>query len=80
MRLVVVSDSHGAWGNLFEAISREASADAVYFLGDGYREYEELLCAHSDKFFFIGVRGNCDFSCFGDVVKQIFGVGKQSTL
>lgn len=63
MRLVVVSDSHGSWGNLFEAINRESSADAVYFLGDGYKEFDELACAYSDKFFFIGVRGNCDFSC-----------------
>lgn len=63
MRLVVVSDSHGAWGNLFEAIQRESSADAVYFLGDGCKEYDELVCAYSDKLFFIGVRGNCDFSC-----------------
>ena len=63
MRLVVVSDSHGSWGNLFEAINRESSAAAVYFLGDGYKEFDELACAYSDKFFFIGVRGNCDFSC-----------------
>ena len=63
MRLVVVSDSHGSWGNLFEAINRESSADAVYFLGDGYKEFDELACAYSNKFFFIGVRGNCDFSC-----------------
>ena len=63
MRLVVVSDSHGSWGNLFEAINRESSADAVYFLGDGYKEFDELACAYSEKFFFIGVRGNCDFSC-----------------
>jgi putative phosphoesterase len=60
---VVVSDSHGAWGNLFEAISREASADAVYFLGDGYREYEAASEMYSDKKAFIGVQGNCDFGC-----------------
>ena len=57
MRLVVVSDSHGSWGNLFEAINRESSADAVYFLGDGYKEFDELACAYSDKFFFINSNG-----------------------
>lgn len=60
MRLVVVSDSHGDRWNLFDAIEKEPSADVVYFLGDGYREYEELFSAYSDKKIFIGVNGNCD--------------------
>ena len=60
MRLVVVSDSHGSRWNLFEAIEREPSAEVVYFLGDGYREYEELFTEHINKKAFIGVNGNCD--------------------
>ena len=63
MRLVVVSDSHGSRWNLFEAVEREPSAEVVYFLGDGYREYEELFSSYSDKKAFIGVNGNCDLGC-----------------
>ena len=63
MRLVVVSDSHGSRWNLFEAGEREPSAEVVYFLGDGYREYEELFSSYSDKKAFIGVNGNCDLGC-----------------
>lgn len=63
MRLVVVSDSHGDRWKLFDAIEKEPSADVVYFLGDGYREYDELYNTYSDKKCFIGVQGNCDFGC-----------------
>ncbi|MBQ8182299.1 MAG: YfcE family phosphodiesterase [Clostridia bacterium] len=63
MRLVVVSDSHGSRWNLFEAIEREPSADVVYFLGDGYREFEAAESIHANKKAFIGVNGNCDFGC-----------------
>ncbi len=63
MRLVVVSDSHGHWGNLFSAIENEPSAEVVYFLGDGYREYDDLTNAYSARKAFIGVIGNCDFQC-----------------
>lgn len=59
----MVSDSHGSRWNLFEAVEREPSAEAVFFLGDGYREYEELVRAYSDKTAFIGVKGNCDLYC-----------------
>jgi len=63
VRIVVVSDSHGNKWNLFEAIEREPSAEAVFFLGDGCREYGELVSKYSDKLAFIGVKGNCDLYC-----------------
>ncbi len=63
MRIIVVSDSHGSRRNLFEAIEREPSAEVVYFLGDGYREFEAAESIYSGKKAFIGVTGNCDFGC-----------------
>ena len=63
MRIVVVSDSHGSRWNLFDAIEREPSAEVVFFLGDGYREYNELVNKYSDKIAFVGVKGNCDLGC-----------------
>ena len=63
MRIVVVSDSHSSRWNLFEAIEKEPSADVVYFLGDGYREYDELFNTYNGRKVFIGVKGNCDLGC-----------------
>ncbi len=60
MRIVVVSDSHSNKWNLLEAIEREASADYVYFLGDGYRDIESAYSKLSNKHSFVMVRGNCD--------------------
>ncbi len=63
MRILVISDSHGNKWNFFEAIKKEPSAEVVYFLGDGFRDYEKALLEFSDKKMFIGVNGNCDLSC-----------------
>lgn len=63
MRLIVVSDSHGERWGFFDVVEKEASADVVYFLGDGFREYEATVERYSDKKTFIGVQGNCDFGC-----------------
>ena len=60
MRLVVVSDSHGDKWKLFDAIEKEPSADVIYFLGDGFREFNELYNEYSGKKCIIGVQGNCD--------------------
>ena len=46
MRIVVFSDSHDERYAMFEALLNEPSAEYVYFLGDGYREYDELECAY----------------------------------
>ncbi len=63
MRIVVFSDSHGDRYSMFEALLNEPLAEYVYFLGDGYREFEDLECAHEGKHGFVKVRGNCDFGC-----------------
>lgn len=63
MRILVVSDSHGNKWNMFDAVEQEPSAQYIYFLGDGYREFEELTYIYGDKIACIGVNGNCDFGC-----------------
>ena len=63
MRIVVFSDSHGDRYSMHEALQNEPTAEYVYFLGDGYREFEELQCANEGKFGFVKVRGNCDLGC-----------------
>ncbi len=60
MRILVVSDSHGHKWNFIDAIKAEPTAEIVYFLGDGYREFEEMKAAYEGKKLFIGVLGNCD--------------------
>ncbi|MBR0535759.1 MAG: YfcE family phosphodiesterase [Clostridia bacterium] len=63
MRIIVISDSHGRWSNVVEAIDNEPSAEVVYFLGDGVRDYEDAQSIHAGSKAFIGVRGNCDMYC-----------------
>jgi putative phosphoesterase len=59
MRVLVLSDSHGRAGLLYEAVEAEPTAAAVIFLGDGLREAEEVELAYPDRRFFL-VCGNCD--------------------
>ncbi len=63
MRIVVISDSHGRWPNIIEAIVNWPTAEVVYFLGDGARDYEDAKSIHGCNKAFIGVRGNCDMYC-----------------
>ena len=66
MKILVFSDSHGQYHELKEAITRHAATtDAVFFLGDGYRDFWRVR----DEFptiAFYGVLGNCDFGVPGD--------------
>ncbi|MBQ7115281.1 MAG: YfcE family phosphodiesterase [Clostridia bacterium] len=64
MRILVLSDSHKHNFNLFSAITEEPTAEVVYFLGDGAREFEEAQFIYGKEQAFIGVRGNCDLSSF----------------
>lgn len=69
-----MSDSHGNKWNLFDAIEKEPSAEVIYFLGDGYRDYEEAKITYGDKKAFIAVSGNCDLACtFPDIDTRTVG-------
>lgn len=58
MKLLVCSDSHGAWRNLVSAVEAEAP-DLLLHLGDGARDLEHVR----ERFPALrieSVRGNCD--------------------
>ena len=65
IKLLVISDSHGKALRLRELANKHKDAEAILFLGDGFRDVEAIeqvpsraLCA---------VKGNCDwFSPFAD--------------
>ena len=58
-KICVFSDSHGHAGNMIAATGLE-KPDAVFFLGDGERDVEELADSYPDLPIH-AVRGNCDF-------------------
>ena len=60
MKLLILSDSHGASYNIELALRRHPDADAVFFLGDGVSDLQSRREAHPEIAFF-GVEGNCDF-------------------
>lgn len=59
MRIVVISDSHGAGSIVDRILRREKDAQAVIFLGDVTSDIEDFTYEYTDKRFFI-VSGNCD--------------------
>lgn len=66
MKLLVVSDTHGDTRALFQAVRREGDADAVFFLGDGTRDVDELRDERPSLRLY-AVRGNCDFASFDPI-------------
>lgn len=60
MRIVVISDSHGAIKPVQDVIFKQTEAKHVFFLGDGLRRLEHLPNIFHDKQFYF-VAGNCDF-------------------
>ena len=59
MRILAVSDTHGAASYLIELV-KSFPADAVLHMGDGERDVEALRRAFPQKQIY-AVRGNCDF-------------------
>ncbi|MDR0914134.1 MAG: YfcE family phosphodiesterase [Oscillospiraceae bacterium] len=62
-RILVFSDSHGDNNGIIKAIQmHHATAQYVFFCGDGAAEFEQLQYIFPN-IAFVGVRGNCDWSC-----------------
>lgn len=61
MRIVVMSDSHGAYNRVFSAIQENPSAEVFIHLGDGLEELFEIKPYFPDKAFY-WVKGNNDWS------------------
>lgn len=58
MKILIVSDSHGIMGNLFEAVDRE-EPDQVFHLGDVQPDLELVQRAYP-RLAACSVAGNCD--------------------
>lgn len=62
MDILVFSDSHGRGARMEEAYRRQPTPpDAVFFLGDGLRDFAGVSFDDTDVY---AVRGNCDFASF----------------
>ena len=59
MKILVFSDSHGRLGLMLDAIEKERPR-RIFFLGDNYRDGEDLASAWPDVPVDM-VKGNCDF-------------------
>lgn len=60
MKILVMSDSHGAYTKLEKITERHCDADLFVFLGDGIRDAERVFAKYPDKPHYIAP-GNCDF-------------------
>ena len=61
MKILVVSDSHGRWGALYNVIQSYPDAKVVIHLGDGHDDLERIRPEFTDRVM-VSVAGNCD--CF----------------
>lgn len=59
MRVLLLSDSHGAVRRMQATIEREADCKTVFFLGDGLSDLEQVRKSFSDRNF-VAVCGNMD--------------------
>ena len=83
MRFVVISDSHGRKGNVFDIVDMHIE-DADYFLclGDcnGGNDFEYAQEYFKDKLKLISVCGNCDWYSTEATVKEITPMKKRIML
>lgn len=60
MRILVMSDCHGAVTRVEKALEAQPEAKHVFYLGDGADEVLRLIEFYPDRIFHI-VKGNCDW-------------------
>lgn len=76
MKILVVSDSHGSTDTLRDVlIGYSARADMIVHLGDGEKDYNDLIKLNPVETCF--VRGNCDFASSAPDTKLIEANGKR---
>ncbi len=63
MKLLVLSDIHGRGAAMMHAVQDHPDAAAVFFLGDGIRDAEELQHSRLGIPIYL-VRGNCDLGSY----------------
>ncbi|MGN1203022.1 MAG: YfcE family phosphodiesterase [Eubacterium sp.] len=77
MRIVVLSDSHRAKGNLFDIVEMHmATADLFIFLGDGEDDFDDVLALYPNLKY-ERVAGNCDWYSTHPQYKTIDAGGKK---
>ena len=59
MKILVISDSHGAENAFLDVLEENKDADALFFLGDGERDFESVRY-YIGKMRIYALRGNCD--------------------
>lgn len=71
MKIIVFSDSHGGYNQLEKVYALHPDADLYLHLGDGERDFDKLILAHSElhkqilsggTYRYKHVAGNCDFA------------------
>lgn len=62
MKVIICSDSHGAFAAAEQVLEQQPEAAAVLFLGDGAEEWDDLHEIYPQIPFY-PVRGNCDWGC-----------------
>lgn len=73
MKIMVISDSHGQTEDtLFEI--EAVRPDAIFHLGDFWRDGETLSCAYPEIPFY-QVPGNCDWSVVGEPTEKMVTLG-----
>jgi putative phosphoesterase len=66
MKILVISDSHGAENTFIDVLEKQKDADALFFLGDGERDFDAARY-YMGKMRIYAVKGNCDmFSSLND--------------
>lgn len=71
MKILCISDSHGAVGNLYDVLEKEKDTKYVIFLGDGLRDLDGLESVFLYKTF-LKVQGNCDILSFEPTFNSVF--------
>ena len=77
--IAVVSDSHGNFDALRQVVELHPEVDALLFLGDGMRDFEDLQALYP-TIPMMGVPGNCDYDCMENHTKVYFCGGKKLLL
>lgn len=62
MRILVISDAHGAVAPVLQAIDAHPEARDIFYLGDGVASLDDLPLQYPGRRFTF-VRGNNDFGC-----------------
>lgn len=70
MRIIVMSDSHGSFGQVRRIFEDNPGADCFIHLGDGAKDFEEAGWLFPDTLR-KGIRGNCDFGHSPDTPKEL---------